>query len=106
VRAAKRDDAEEPIVEALLKVGAYVVRLDQPCDLLVQFRNRWFTLEVKTGNRGTRKCQTAQREFLELTNTPVVRTPLDALSAIGAVIPSRRDSSIDVRLSPPGRPQS
>lgn len=83
-RAAKRDANEQEIVAALRTAGAYVCRLDRPCDLLVLFRQRWFTLEVKAKRGSTRAHQEAQRRFLELTGTPVVRTPDAALKAIGA----------------------
>jgi hypothetical protein len=83
-RAAKRDLAEQPIVQALKQIGAQVWLLDYPVDLLVYFRERWFLLEVKTGKGKVRKEQTAQRNFIESTNAPIVRTPIEALRAIGA----------------------
>ena len=63
--------------------------LDYPVDLLVRFRRQWHLLEVKTGRgkalRVARdKRQQAQQNFLTLTGTPIVRTPLEALRAIGA----------------------
>jgi len=88
--AAKRDLAEGPILDALERVGAQVWPLDYPVDLLVRFRDRWHLLEVKTG-RGktlaiaTDKRQQAQINFLQTTNTPIVRTPQEALKAIGAL---------------------
>lgn len=88
--AAKRDLAEGPILDALERVGAQVWPLDYPVDLLVRFHDRWHLLEVKTG-RGktlaiaTDKRQAAQIEFLQLTHTPIVRTPQEALTAIGAL---------------------
>lgn len=88
--AAKRDLAEGPILAALEKVGAQVWPLDYPVDLLVRFRERWHLLEVKTG-RGKKSIvskdrrQTKQQAFIESTGTPIVRTPIEALQAIGAV---------------------
>lgn len=88
--AAKRDLAEGPILDALERAGAQVWPLDYPVDLLVRFRDRWHLLEVKTG-RGktlaiaTDKRQQAQINFLQTTNTPIVRTPQEALKAIGAL---------------------
>lgn len=88
--AAKRDLAEGPILDALERAGAQVWPLDYPVDLLVRFRDRWHLLEVKTG-RGktlaiaTDKRQQAQINFLQTTKTPIVRTPQEALKAIGAV---------------------
>lgn len=89
-RAAKRDLAEGPIIDALEAVGAQVYPLDYPVDLAVRFRERWWLLEVKTG-RGKSlaiakdKRQEAQIEFLVTTKTPIVRTPHEALTAIGAI---------------------
>lgn len=88
--AAKRDQAEPPVIEALERVGAQVWPLDYPVDLLVRFRDRWHLLEVKTG-RGKKqtvvrdKRQQAQINFIATTNTPIVRNPIEALRAIGAV---------------------
>jgi hypothetical protein len=86
----KRDLAEAAIVDALIRVGAWVKRLDLPADLLVYFRERWYLLEVKTpkGKKKTiavDKRQEAQRRFLELTKTPIVKTPDEALKFIGAI---------------------
>lgn len=85
--AKRRDGAEAAIVEALERAGATVWRLDLPCDLLVQFRGLWMTMEVKTpqGKRATTKQdrrQGAQRDFLVLTRTPIVKTPQEALQAL------------------------
>lgn len=88
--AKKRDAAEPPVIEALERVGAEVWPLDYPVDLLVLFRKRWHLLEVKTG-RGKKqtvkrdKRQVAQQNFISSTGTPIVRTPIEALRAIGAV---------------------
>ena len=89
--AKKRDIAEPPIVDALEAVGWLVEKLDRPCDLLVWKEGRGFhTLEVKTG-RGKYlrvikdKRQKAQTDFLILTKTPIVRTPEEALKALGEI---------------------
>lgn len=87
--AKRRDTAEPAIVQALEAVGALVWRLDLPCDLLVQFRGRWQPLEVKTprgkaGRTAQDRRQQAQRDFLYLTGTPVVKTAQEALQAVGA----------------------
>jgi Holliday junction resolvase len=48
-RYAKRRDAnEKQIVDALQAVGASVVRLDKPLDLLVGINGRCYIIEVKT----------------------------------------------------------
>ena len=46
-RAAKRDANERPIIEALRRIGASVVVMKEPVDLLVGFRGRTVALEVK-----------------------------------------------------------
>jgi hypothetical protein len=83
--ATKRDTAEQPIVDALERVGAQVWPLDYPVDLLVRFRDQWYLLEVKTGRSKVRKTQQAQANFIATTHTPIVRTPMEALRAVGAV---------------------
>lgn len=56
-RSAKRDANEKPIVEALRRIGANVIRLHEPCDLLVGFRKRTLLLEVKTMDGSLTKPQ-------------------------------------------------
>ena len=84
---AKRDQNEPAVIEALTLVGARVWRLSLPLDLLVGFQGRFYLLEVK-GEKG--KLKPGQEETLgecRYRNLPayVVRTPEDALAAIGAV---------------------
>ena len=83
--AARRDIAEKPIISVLRGIGALVYQLDLPCDLAVLFRGRWFLMEVKTLLNTPKDRQRAQKEFLAITGTPIVRTPQEALKAIGAV---------------------
>jgi hypothetical protein len=89
-RYAKARDLSEPdIIKALEGVGAEVWPLDYPVDLLVRFRQQWHLLECKTIHVGRRKelkdkRQTAQQTFIATTGTPIVRTPIEALRAIGA----------------------
>lgn len=87
----QRDLAEPDIVEAIEAIGWQVWRLDTPCDLLCFKPAKGFrTLEVKTG-RGKNlrvvkdKRQKAQIDFLILTKTPIVRTPDEALRALGEI---------------------
>lgn len=88
--AKRRDLAEPPIIEALEKAGWLVEQLDRPCDLLCWRAGIVKLLEVKTG-RGKNlrvvkdKRQKAQMDFLILTGTRIVRTPEEALSAVGAI---------------------
>lgn len=91
---AKRDLAEGPIIDALELAGFDVYPLDYPCDLACR-KESWPPgmfqfLEVKTG-RGKSlaiakdKRQEAQINFLQTSKTPIVRTPFEALKAIGAM---------------------
>ena len=91
--AKRRDTAEPAIIEALEQVGFDVWQRDEP-DLFVR-NPSWAPgmvqlLEVKTG-RGKKltvardKRQEAQRNFIATTGTPIVRTPLEALKAMGVV---------------------
>jgi hypothetical protein len=92
--ATKRDAAEPPIIDALEKAGFDVWPLDEPADLACR-RPSWAPgifqlLEVKTG-RGKNlriakdKRQRGQQTFLEVTRTPVVRTPIEALRVVNAI---------------------
>lgn len=80
--AAKRDATEGEIVDALRKAGATVLRLDV-FDLLVLYRNRLFMLDAKTAKGRT----TLTQEAMIAQGWPLtyVRTPIEALTAIGAV---------------------
>ena len=109
--AAKRDGTESDIVDALMKVGAHVIRLDQPFDLLVAYKGKLTLIEVKDSEykarplldqqpsmalNKTEKTQRAQRQslHLEAVHVPVVWTPEQALEAIGirATQPPRPDA--------------
>lgn len=87
-RAAKRDTAESAIVKALEAAGCRVWRLSKPFDLLVGRCGRFVVLEVKTGKRlrKDQAHQTAELVECRLSGLPVyvVRTPEDALQAVGA----------------------
>jgi len=48
-QAARRDANEPAIVETLKRAGARVRRISTPCDLLVVYRGRMATIEVKDG---------------------------------------------------------
>lgn len=83
--AKKRDDNEREIIDVLQKVGARVFQLNEQDipDLLVEFRRKWWLIEVK-GKQG--KLEHGQQRFFENSAAPVAvaRTPGDALCAIGA----------------------
>jgi hypothetical protein len=88
--AKKRDAAEGPIIEALERAGFEVWVLDRPCDLLIR-KQHWSpglfqALEVKKPKWRPRADQPEQNAFLERTQTPIVRTPLEALTLLGIAI--------------------
>lgn len=80
----RRDETEPDIVDALEGAGAQVERLDRPCDLLVRFRGRVLVLEVD-GITKYRKREERQKRFLHEWAVPLVKTPEEALLAIGAI---------------------
>lgn len=83
--AGKRRDENEPdIVTALEAVGAKVERLDRPCDLLVRFRGLIRVIEVD-GITQHRRREEKQKRFLHEWEVPLVKTPEEALRAIGAM---------------------
>jgi hypothetical protein len=89
--AKKRDAMERPIIDALEERGYDVRQLDRPCDLLTR-RPSWpgglfQALEVKTpqGKKGTARVrpeQEAQQNFCLTTGTPIVKTPVEALTVV------------------------
>lgn len=82
---ARKDATQKAIVEALRAVNCEVHIVGYPCDLIVQHA-RWYplwrTIECKPEKR-KRKDQPEQDEFLKRTGTPRVRTPEEALKAVG-----------------------
>lgn len=83
-RAARVDQSQKCIVAALRAAGAFVYIIGRPVDLLVRYRGSWSLLEAKSEGTRPRADQIAQREFCALHDVPVVRTPTEALQAIGA----------------------
>ena len=80
-RANKRDKNEPEIVAALESIGATVVRLDKPLDLLVGYRKKNWLLEVKAeGGRLTAD----QVRFLETWpgQAAVIREPEEAIRIV------------------------
>lgn len=66
-RAARTDDNQHELVEALKKIGAKCYFIGKPVDLLVGFRGRNLLLEVKRQDkRGQESAITKeQRDFIE-----------------------------------------
>lgn len=83
--AKRRDENERHIVEALERVGAEVWILDRPADLLVWFRQRWHVIEVKTRRGKLSDRQAGDRAAGRGEGIQIVRTPLEALRAIGVI---------------------
>ena len=90
--ANNRDKNERPIIDALREVGASVLPLHQPCDLLVGFHGSTYLLEVKSppGPRGGKskdgqKLNADQQRFADTWRGQfaVVTTPEEAKAAIG-----------------------
>lgn len=84
-RNAKRDTVERAIIEALEATSAVVFQLSGAGvpDLLVGYRGRWIPLEVKS-KTGT--LTSAQVRTHGLYGYPIVRTPEEALQAIGVEV--------------------
>lgn len=89
-RAANADSTQPAVVVALKAAGADVMRIISPdrkgCwDLLVGFRRRDFKLEVKGPDTPVSPGQLKLHTSWRGAPTFVVRTPEEALRAIGAV---------------------
>lgn len=90
-----RDGNEREIVTALRQAGAHVIEMHTPCDLLVGYRRQTFLIEIKRplGPRGGLRgsiLTPQQRKIHKLwRGAPIliVRTPTEALEAIGAIRP-------------------
>ena len=61
-RAARRDNNETEIVNALRKAGAYVSFINEPCDLVVGYQGRTILFEVKDGNKPPSARRLTERE--------------------------------------------
>lgn len=89
--ALRKDGSQEAIVEAIRAAGWLCFVLHEPADLLCWKDGRgWRVLEcktpTKTGKQRKRKDQHLQAQFLELTKTPVVMTPFEALLKLGETV--------------------
>ena len=91
-RAARRDQNEADLIRALHDVGCVVKQLREPADLLVGYRGRFLTLEVKDGNKpaSARKLTSDEIDWQEVCryhHLPhfVVATISEALKAVGAM---------------------
>jgi hypothetical protein len=89
--AKRKDVSQSAIVDAIRAAGWLCFIQHEPCDLFCWKDGKgWRALEcktpTKTGKRRKRADQEVQSQFLELTKTPVVLTPFEALLALGEVI--------------------
>jgi hypothetical protein len=81
-RYAKRTDLNQnDIVLGLRQCGVTVEVIGKPVDLLTYYRGNWLPLEIKN-TKYRDKRQKAQKEFLESTGCPVVKTFEEALQAV------------------------
>jgi hypothetical protein len=83
--AQRKDGNERAIIQTLEAIGALVYQVGKPADLLVRWRGVVHILEVDNPASKYRKRDDKQLEFLRLWQVPMVRTPDEALRAIGAV---------------------
>ena len=79
---ARRDSNEPEIVKALRACGAKVRQQDFP-DLLVKSRRGIFLLEVENPENKYRRRSEKQQEFLRAWEVPIVKSPFEALLAVG-----------------------
>jgi hypothetical protein len=91
--ANQRDGNEKTIVDALRGIGASVVRLDKPCDLLVGYRGANFLIEVKLplgprGGKAHSELNDLQKEFDQTWRGQfdVVRSPEEAVELLTASV--------------------
>ena len=47
MRAKRRDDVEPDLIKLARKLGAWMIKLDEPCDWLMFYRGVWQPVEVK-----------------------------------------------------------
>jgi hypothetical protein len=98
--AARRDENEQAIVQALRQVGAVVAFLSDKgiCDLLVLYHSRVFMLEVKrvkasgqAQGRATLAQEARTREGWPVTTVQTIDEALRAIGAIGSRRRQQRD---------------
>lgn len=93
--AARVDDNQGEVVEALRKIGAVVTPLHRVgqgvADLLVSFRQQWFLLEVKDGAKppSARDLTEDERKWIAAQKAPVfiVTSALEAVQFLQGVKP-------------------
>jgi hypothetical protein len=66
VKAKRRDLVEPELVKLARTLGAWMIKLDEPCDWLMWFRGKWELVEMKDPSKEGWKDEftNCQREFL------------------------------------------
>ena len=84
---ARTDKNQQEIIDALREAGALVFYVRVPFDLLVAYRGQLILMEVKSGSRGfsRKQADTCKELMLRGVVPALVRTPEEALRAIGAL---------------------
>ena len=78
----RRDGNEGELVAALVRVGAFVYRCHEPCDLIVRFRERTHLLDCEVLN-SKRTREPSQLAVFEALGVIIVHTIDEALAAVG-----------------------
>lgn len=47
MKAKKRDNVEPDLIKLAQKLGAWLIKLDEPCDWLMWYRGHWGLVEIK-----------------------------------------------------------
>jgi len=83
-RAARVDNNQREIVEALRKIGATVYVIGLPVDLLVGYRARNFAIECKKAGRAAKGLTPGQKDFMRTWKgqVRVVETPEEAIKVV------------------------
>lgn len=85
MRRFRTDDTQASIVDTLRACGVLVWPIAQPCDLLCLYGGRYCLLDCDGVTR-YRKRDQQQLEKFRLWKVQVVKTPEQALKAVGVVI--------------------
>lgn len=94
----RSDHNQSDVMYALRAVGAVVFDIQEPFDLLVDYKGKWYVIEVKNPEtnarkKGGSKLTETQEQILARLSAPVhiVETPKEALE----VISGKRSATTD-----------
>jgi len=81
--AARVDDNESEIIQALESIGCDVIRIGKPVDLLVGYRKRNFLIEVKNPDNSYAGTD-EQKEFIRdwRGQVRIVETAMEAITLV------------------------